>query len=263
MRQAVRRCPETPKRHSGRQRRNRPRLCVRSPVRPLGSRTPRWTRPPQRRCCRWPSCGTRPEHRLAMRRGSRTPAVHSAASGPGSVHRRNTSGHERRGCGRRAAAVLPRRQPLTPVAGHLIAAGHTLPGHPVRPQGDLAALGQAAGSSGNGQSAARSGSLQLPLLFLKAGPAGGRLRRPSSAGNDTTATGAPASPSTGGGAGAATSMPRGPRWVRTAAGTTGHQRARAVTSGMQEPQVRPGSTLRPHPAKEPGAGFKSPLRHPT
>jgi hypothetical protein len=31
-----------------------------------------------------------------------------------------------------------------------------------------------------GQSADRSGSLQLPLLFLKAGPAGGRLRRPSS-----------------------------------------------------------------------------------
>jgi hypothetical protein len=35
----------------------------------------------------------------------------------------------------------------------------------------------------DGQSADRSGSLQLPLLFLKAGPAGGRLRRPSSADN--------------------------------------------------------------------------------
>jgi len=33
----------------------------------------------------------------------------------------------------------------------------------------------------DGQSADRSGSLQLPLPFLKAGPAGGRLRRPSSA----------------------------------------------------------------------------------
>jgi hypothetical protein len=54
----------------------------------------------------------------------------------------------------------------------------------------------------------------------------------------------------------------GPRWVRTAAGTTGHQRAEAVTSGIQESQVTPGSTLRPHPAYEPGAGFKSPLRHP-
>jgi hypothetical protein len=35
----------------------------------------------------------------------------------------------------------------------------------------------------DGQSADGSGSLQLPLLFLKAGPADGRLRRPSSAGN--------------------------------------------------------------------------------
>jgi hypothetical protein len=34
----------------------------------------------------------------------------------------------------------------------------------------------------DGQSADRSDSLQLPLLFLKSGPAGGRLRRPSSAG---------------------------------------------------------------------------------
>ena len=35
----------------------------------------------------------------------------------------------------------------------------------------------------DGQSADGSGSLQLPLLLLKAGPAGGRLRRPSSAGS--------------------------------------------------------------------------------
>jgi hypothetical protein len=33
------------------------------------------------------------------------------------------------------------------------------------------------------------------LYELKAGPAGGRLRRPSSAGSDTTATGERASPS--------------------------------------------------------------------
>jgi hypothetical protein len=33
------------------------------------------------------------------------------------------------------------------------------------------------------------------LYILKAGPAGGRLRRPSSAGSDATATGLPASPS--------------------------------------------------------------------
>jgi hypothetical protein len=39
----------------------------------------------------------------------------------------------------------------------------------------------------DGQSADGSGSLQLSLLFLKAGPAGGRLRRPSSAGSTTAA----------------------------------------------------------------------------
>ena len=33
------------------------------------------------------------------------------------------------------------------------------------------------------------------LYTIKAGPAGGRLRRPSSAGNDTAATGEPAPPS--------------------------------------------------------------------
>jgi hypothetical protein len=32
------------------------------------------------------------------------------------------------------------------------------------------------------------------FTLLKAGPAGGRLRRPSSAGNDTTGTGEPPSP---------------------------------------------------------------------
>jgi hypothetical protein len=37
-----------------------------------------------------------------------------------------------------------------------------------------------------GRSAGCSDSLQLPLLFLKAGPAGGRLRLPSSAGSTTT-----------------------------------------------------------------------------
>jgi hypothetical protein len=46
--------------------------------------------------------------------------------------------------------------------------------------------------SADGQSTDRW--LQLPLLFLKAGLAGGLLRRPSSAGSTATGTGAPASP---------------------------------------------------------------------
>src|SRR5215211_687203 len=43
----------------------------------------------------------------------------------------------------------------------------------------------------------RAGELREEFLYeLKAGPAGGRLRRPSSAGNDATVTVGPASPST-------------------------------------------------------------------
>src|SRR5215217_6562603 len=68
---------------------------------------------------------------------------------------------------------------MEPVAGHLTAADRTLPGHPVRPQDDVAAQDRTP-QAADGQSADRSGSLQLPLPFLKAGPAGGRLRRPSS-----------------------------------------------------------------------------------
>jgi hypothetical protein len=46
------------------------------------------------------------------------------------------------------------------------------------------------------------------LYELKAGPAGGRLRRPSSAGNDTTVTAEPASPFTPGDAATAASCHR-------------------------------------------------------
>ena len=54
---------------------------------------------------------------------------------------------------------------------------HRLPGHVRRtPAVRRAVVPEAA----DGQSADGPGSLQLPLLFLKAGPAGGRLRRPSS-----------------------------------------------------------------------------------
>jgi hypothetical protein len=68
---------------------------------------------------------------------------------------------------------------MAPVGGHLTAAGGILPGHPVRPQDDLGAQDRTP-QAADGQSADGSGSLQLPLRFLKAGPAGGRLRRPSS-----------------------------------------------------------------------------------
>jgi hypothetical protein len=172
MRQAVRRCPELGQppgrrrrdwpgvrrrfRHCPTQRRggharadtdriarppgrNRHRRCVRPPVNSPGCRTPRRTRPPQRSHCRWPMCGTGSDtdRRCGTGRGHLT--VRSAASGLVGVHRHNDHGHDRRRCGRRAAAVPPGRRfwhrlPDTPTA-----AGRTLLGHPVRPQDDVAA----------------------------------------------------------------------------------------------------------------------------
>jgi hypothetical protein len=95
-----------------------------------------------------------------------------------------------------AAAEGPQRfRPggsMEPVTGHLTAAGRTLPGHPVRPHDDVAAQDRTP-QAADGQSAACSlplnrRSLRLVTTFstsLKAGPAGGRLRRPSSAGCTT------------------------------------------------------------------------------
>jgi hypothetical protein len=62
----------------------------------------------------------------------------------------------------------------------------------------------------DGQSADRSGSLQLPLLFLKAGPAGG-LRPPP--GDDPTVTGEPASPSASGDANGSKVRKPSSEWV--------------------------------------------------
>jgi hypothetical protein len=63
--------------------------------------------------------------------------------------------------------------------GHRHQHGHVCRTPAVRRAVARAAVPEAA----DGQSADRSGSLQLPPLLLKAGPAGGRLRRPSSAGS--------------------------------------------------------------------------------
>jgi hypothetical protein len=90
--------------------RNGHRRCVRPPVNPPGRRTPRRTRPPQRSHCRWPlcgagsdtdrRCGTGGGHLLSVAR----PADRSVSSGT------PISGHDRRGCGSRGAAVPPRRR---------------------------------------------------------------------------------------------------------------------------------------------------------
>jgi hypothetical protein len=49
----------------------------------------------------------------------------------------------------------------------------------------------------------------------------------------------------------------GPRWVRTASGTAGPGRARAVNVGESSSQVKAASPPRPRTAKHPGAGFES------
>jgi len=68
---------------------------------------------------------------------------------------------------------------MAPVAGHLTAAGRSLPGHPVRPQETH--TGQDAGSSGRSiRRSFRLGTTFLTLSF-RAGPAGGNPP-PSAAG---------------------------------------------------------------------------------
>jgi hypothetical protein len=54
----------------------------------------------------------------------------------------------------------------------------------------------------------------------------------------------------------------GPCWVRTASGTTGVQRAGAVTTGTQEPQVIRHPPFRARTSQQPGAGFESHLLRP-
>jgi hypothetical protein len=89
-----------------------PSLSGRPPtVNPPGCRTPHSrTSAPQRRRCSWPSCGTGSDadRRCGTGRGhllsAARPADRSVSTGT------TTSGHDRRGCGRRAAAVPSRRQ---------------------------------------------------------------------------------------------------------------------------------------------------------
>jgi hypothetical protein len=51
----------------------------------------------------------------------------------------------------------------------------------------------------------------------------------------------------------------GPCWVRTASGTAGPRRARAVSVGKSASQVRGRSPSQPRKMKQPGAGFESHL----
>jgi hypothetical protein len=107
-----------------------------------------------------------------------------------------------------------------PVTGHLTAAGHTLPGHPVRPQEDVAAPDRR-----RKQRTVNPPIVRYNFLYgsFKAGLREGLVPRPVLGRNDTTATGEPALPIT-----------PGKRWPN---------RARAdlsllVDSGQSEPLTR-------------------------
>jgi hypothetical protein len=170
-----------------------PSLSGRPPtVNPPGCRTPHSrTSAPQRRRCSWPSCGTGSDadRRCGTGRGHLLSAARPADR-PVSLAQRPAAMTVE------AAAEGPQRflpgGSMEPVTGHLTAAGRNLPGHPVRPHDDVAAQDRTP-QAADGQSAACSlplnrRSLRLVTTFstsLEAGPAGGRLRRPSSAGCTT------------------------------------------------------------------------------
>ena len=119
-------------------------------------------RPPQRSHCRWPLCRKCVGHPLsAQRPADRTVsqaqqpadmAVEAAAEGP---QRFRPGGGNGTGC-----------------RTHLTAAGPLLPGHLVRPQDDVAAHRTGRRKQRMVNPPMVPASLQLPRLFLKAGPCG-------------------------------------------------------------------------------------------
>ena len=129
---------------------------VRAPVNSPGCRT-LWRCPRQRSRCRLPLYGMGPDtdRRYGMGLGHQ---LSSAASGPVGVHRYNDKRTCHRGCGRgpqrfRHVAVM------APVAGHLIAAGHTRLDTPVRPRDDVAAPKDRQNAGSSGRSSAEFGSV--------------------------------------------------------------------------------------------------------
>jgi hypothetical protein len=135
-------------------------MCLRRPVNPPGRRTPRRTRPPQRRRCSWPLCGMGPDtdrrcltgrgHLLsaAQQRTSRVHWQNDQQPCPSSLRQKGRSG-----CVQAAA--------MEPVGGHLTAAGRHpawTPRPPIRQRGRTQDRTPQAAA---GQSADRSHSLQL------------------------------------------------------------------------------------------------------
>jgi hypothetical protein len=149
---------------------NHPRRCVRPPVHSPGCWTPRRTRVRPSAAIADGRCAARVSDTRCPQRGRRTgrcpqaqrPAdmtVEAAAEGP---QRFSPGGGNGTGC------RTPDRSGSHP------------PWTPRPPAGRRGRTQDRTPEAADGQSADRSGSLQPSLHFLKVGPAGGHLRRPSS-----------------------------------------------------------------------------------
>jgi hypothetical protein len=112
-------------------------VCVRRPVNPSGRRTPRRTRPPQRRRCSWPLCGMGPDtdRRCLTGRGH---LLSAARQRTGRVHWQNDQQPCPSSLRQKGRSGCVQAAVMEPVGGHLTAAGRH-PGHPVRRYDNVAA----------------------------------------------------------------------------------------------------------------------------
>jgi hypothetical protein len=154
-------------------------VCVRRPVNPSGRRTPRRTRPPQRRRCSWPLCGMGPDtdRRCLTGRGH---LLSAARQRTGRVHWQNDQQPCPSSLRQKGRSGCVQAAVMEPVGGHLTAAGRHpawTPRPPIRQRGRTQ---DRTPQAADGQSADGFDSLQLPLLSsrpaLRAAACGGRPR---------------------------------------------------------------------------------------
>jgi hypothetical protein len=154
-------------------------MCLRRPVNPSGRRTPRRTRPPQRRRCSWPLCGMGPDtdRRCLTGRGH---LLSAARQRTGRVHWQNDQQPCPSSLRQKGRSGCVQAAVMEPVGGHLTAAGRHpawTPRPPIRQRGRTQ---DRTPQAADGQSADGSDSLQLPLLSsrpaLRAAACGGRPR---------------------------------------------------------------------------------------
>jgi hypothetical protein len=154
-------------------------MCLRRPVNPSGRRTPRRTRPPQRRRCSWPLCGMGPDTYRRCGTGRGHP-LSAARQRTGRVHWQNDQQPCPSSLRQKGRSGCVQAAVMEPVGGHLTAAGRHpawIPRPPIRQRGRTQ---DRTPQAADGQSADGFDSLQLPLLSsrpaLRAAACGGRPR---------------------------------------------------------------------------------------